>query len=137
MMKTFTFNKLIRDRVHAKMLQHKAKVRLKPVDSNKMLLHYFKAKIVEEALEVQASENNTELVSEIADVIETIYGLANALAIDLADIEAVRLAKHLDRGGFEQHIVVDTVSIGQQHPMYAYLLAHSDKYPEVEDACTS
>jgi len=130
-MKTFKFNKLIRDKLLQRMRDIGIKVNRNKNLGSKEVIQYFKAKIVEEAQEVFEAKTQAELIEEIADLTEVIQELLIKSKIDPLQVENARVAKKQAKGGFANAIVVNTVVIDSEHELAQYYSAHPDKYPEV------
>lgn len=88
-------------------------------------------KLFEESAEVAGAQNNTELMAELADVLEVIDALSAAHALDRGELEAMQQKKRESRGGFYKRVYVECA----HHPVgsfgEAYCLADPKKYPEV------
>ena len=97
-MRKFKFDKLIRDNMYKKMLKNGAQVICKPTKS-KEILSYYKAKLQEEAGEVNSAVNQQELLEELGDCLEVIYGLTDPLGIDFQQIDAIRKKKLAQEAG--------------------------------------
>ncbi len=131
--KTFKFDKLIRDNFYQKILKdNNVSFKLKNLSNNEELLDYFKLKITEEANEVAGADSKEHLIEELADCLEVIHGFAKILGLNFDDIETARQHKLIKRGGFSGGIVVDTISLTENHELAQYCLKYSDKYPEIE-----
>ena len=63
-----------------------------------------RAKLVEEAEEVQAAETVAEVVAELADVAEVMAALMEAYGIEPGQVRLARDAKRAERGGFEGRV---------------------------------
>ena len=86
-------------------------------------------KLIEEAHEVQAA-TAAELAEELADVLEVVIALAAAEGLDMAQIEALRLAKRAERGGFDDRVFNAAVEGRDDLPAVAYYLARPEAYPQ-------
>ncbi|MEP7023375.1 MAG: nucleoside triphosphate pyrophosphohydrolase [Actinomycetota bacterium] len=62
------------------------------------------AKLVEEVNEVLAADDK-DAPEELADVLEVVLALASDLGLDAGQLESLRLAKAVERGGFTNRIV--------------------------------
>ena len=62
-------------------------------------------KLDEELAEFHASRN----VEELADLIEVIYAVADALGADQEQLERIRVRKRAERGGFDEKILLKRV----------------------------
>jgi len=132
--KTFKLAKLIRDKTHQMLIDENLDFTLTTLESQTACIGYFKEKLLEEAFEVEAAHTEEELVLELADCLEVIYGFANALNMPYEKIEKERIRKRNLKGGFDQKIVVDTVTAPSENPWYTYYSDRPHKYPEVRMA---
>ncbi|MBU3161258.1 nucleoside triphosphate pyrophosphohydrolase [Clostridium frigoris] len=99
-----TYNKLVRDKI-----PEIIKVSGKPFD-----IHYAKKEEVFPLLERKLNEEVSEYLEaknleELADVMEVLFGLANALGYSEEDLINKRNEKKAERGGFEKGIVLEKV----------------------------
>ncbi|WP_426491289.1 nucleoside triphosphate pyrophosphohydrolase [Hymenobacter sp. 102] len=96
------YNKLIRDHIPAIITQsgRQCRTATMPADEYNQAL---RAKLVEEALEVQAARPE-ELLQELADVLEVVQALAATHGLALTTVEAMRQQRHQERGGFTQRL---------------------------------
>jgi predicted house-cleaning noncanonical NTP pyrophosphatase (MazG superfamily) len=65
------------------------------------------AKLLEELEELRAATTPDEQRWELADLAEVLHGLAHQLGQTWDDVEAARVAKRAERGGFEGGIWLD------------------------------
>jgi len=89
------------------------------------------AKLMEEAREAAAAESRADLVEELADLAEVVMALAAAHGIEPEEIEAKRLAKRAERGGFDGRVWNDAVAAPEGSPALDYYLARPQAYPQV------
>lgn len=89
------------------------------------------AKLVEEALEAEAATSADELLGELADLSEVMLALAAAHGLTPDDIEARRVAKREERGGFDDRVYNAAVEADEGLPAADYYLARPDQYPRV------
>ncbi|NNU78384.1 nucleoside triphosphate pyrophosphohydrolase [Clostridium estertheticum] len=99
-----TYNKLIRDKI-----PEIIKAAGKNFD-----VHYAKKEEVLPLLETKLNEEVSEYLEaknleELADVMEVLFGLANALGYSEEDLINKRNEKKEERGGFEKGIVLEKV----------------------------
>ena len=66
-------------------------------------------KLVEEAGEVGEASSDEEMMKEIGDVNEVILALISAFELDESEIEALRVMRKNERGGFEKHVFLESV----------------------------
>jgi predicted house-cleaning noncanonical NTP pyrophosphatase (MazG superfamily) len=138
MIRTFVFNKLIRDKMYEMMKSQGAKIEVIDIKSQKEAIGYFQSKLMEEAEEVSTANIIDEILEEMADCIEVINGFLKLLNISKDSLEAIRKKKYDERGGFEKPVMVGkiTVSSTETDPEYykffiQYCEKAKDKYPEV------
>ncbi|WP_125761507.1 nucleoside triphosphate pyrophosphohydrolase [Companilactobacillus hulinensis] len=65
-------------------------------------------KLVEEAKEVQASETRANLVEELGDLEEVMRAILEDASITYEEMDSIRQSKVMQRGKFEQKIVINT-----------------------------
>ncbi len=91
-----------------------------------------KEKLIEEANEVIEATSSEELIVELADLMEVMYAIAATKNFTPQDIEDARIAKRLEKGGFEERIFNAHTFVKADHPEMAYFRANSHKYPEIK-----
>jgi len=64
------------------------------------------AKIQEEAVEAAEATDDQHLVEELADVLEVVHALAAGLVGGLDNVEAARVRKRAERGGFDGRVLM-------------------------------
>jgi predicted house-cleaning noncanonical NTP pyrophosphatase (MazG superfamily) len=69
-----------------------------------LLIELLKAKAVEEALELQASPDQKNLLEELADILEIVRSIANVIKTPISEIEKIANMKREERGGFEEGV---------------------------------
>ncbi|MBU3172470.1 nucleoside triphosphate pyrophosphohydrolase [Clostridium estertheticum] len=99
-----TYNKLVRDKIPEI---------IKASDKN-FDIHYAKKEEILPLLERKLNEEVSEYLEaknleELADVMEVLFGLANALGYSQEDLINKRNEKKEERGGFEKGIVLEKV----------------------------
>lgn len=125
----FSCNKLGRD----KGLESFKKEGITPeyqILAGESLGYALKDKLIEEAHEVGEAESQAQLITELADVLEVIDGLCKAYGINYLDIMQVKQAKYQERGGFEQGLFIESLSMDDDNPKVYHFRASPDKYPE-------
>ena len=127
--KSFKLDKLVRDKLHQKMLDIGIDVTLKSVVNEDQLVCYFKNKILEEAHEVMEADSKRDIIEELADLQEVIYSITKLLDIKTEEVELVRKNKRDEKGGFDNAIIVDSVSLNSGHEFVEYYESNPKKYP--------
>ena len=130
-MRTFRFNKLVRDKIVARQQEEGGKPDYRVLE-DKEYLQALKAKILEEAQEMELS-NVEDLVSELADLQEVIDCMLEAIGKTKADVARVQTKKNAKAGSFKQKLFVDTVQVADDSKWIPYYLKNADRYPEVEE----
>lgn len=88
-----------------------------------------KEKLLEEALEVQNSLTDREMIEELADVFEVLYALVKSTGLTLQQVEEARLKKHKHKGGFEARTYLDTVEMEETNP-FLHQYSHKNIEPD-------
>ena len=123
----FKVGKLIRDRLPAIMRAQGLAVFERRLEEDEFRAA-LREKLLEEAAEAHAATAD-ELAGELADVLEVARALAGAYAIPWEEVEARRLAKQTERGGFGERIFNAAVEAADGLPAAAYYLARPTQYP--------
>jgi predicted house-cleaning noncanonical NTP pyrophosphatase (MazG superfamily) len=129
--KKFCVKKLVRDKTHERLAKQGI------VSHERILSHEeFKRslcdKLKEEAEEVVlVIENPREVASEIADVLEVLHAMVALQKIPWQEIEAIRLTKRSERGGFDSRVYSEYIEIDENNPKINYFKSQPDKYPEI------
>ena len=100
-----TYNKLVRDKIPAIIEATGAACETETL-SDADYLRLLDAKLDEELAEYRQDQN----IEELADLMEVIYACAKARGYTVAELESVRAEKAAKRGGFDQKILLKTVT---------------------------
>ena len=129
----FRVEKLIRDKLPAIMRAQGLTVHDRRLDDEAYRAALI-AKLTEEAAEASAAADDSKaLLEELADVTEVIVALLAAHGFTAAELEAVRLAKREQRGGFEDRVYNAAVSAPDGATALNYYIGRPD-YPEITDS---
>ena len=79
-MRKYPFNKLIRSKLPGRMVEEGVVVNSQKLEIEEYVAQ-LKQKIIEEANEVSEAKSREELITELADVLEVIYAIAESTAI--------------------------------------------------------
>jgi predicted house-cleaning noncanonical NTP pyrophosphatase (MazG superfamily) len=121
MMREYPFNKLIRSKLPARMEKEGVVVNAQTLEMEEYIAK-LKQKIIEEATEVSESTSHEELITELADVLEVIYAIAEASNISQAEIENVRIEKREINGHFKPEHYVHYIQVAHDnHKVIEYL----------------
>ena len=124
----FRVQKLIRDRLPSIMRAQGLKVFDRRLNDAEFVAA-LKDKLLEEAQEVGAAADKTDLIDELADVMEVIAALAEASGVPLQAVEERRQAKRDERGGFDERVFNAAVEARDGLPAAEYYLARPTQYP--------
>lgn len=124
----FKVQKLIRDRLPQMMRSQGLAVFDRRLGDEEFVAA-LKDKLLEEAQEAREATSPAELADELADVMEVILALTQASGLSLDEIEARRIAKRAERGGFDQRVFNAAVEAEDDLPAAVYYLARPSQYP--------
>ena len=122
----FKVGKLIRDRLPAMMRAQGLAVFERRLDDGEFL-DALKDKLLEEAAEVREAPP-AEIAGELADVLEVARALAEVHGIAWDEVEARRIAKRAERGGFDERVFNAAVEAQDGLPAAEYYLARPGQY---------
>jgi len=103
------YNKLIRDNIPSIIALEGKSCSIEQLDTDSFHVELRK-KLIEEALEVQNAISKTQLVGELADVLEIVETLMKEYGISELELEEKKLDKRLKNGGFEKKLFLVSVS---------------------------
>ena|SRR3990167_9142824 len=129
-MAKFVCNKLGRDNGLESFKSQNIKPVYKFLSGNE-LREALKNKLIEEAQEVRDAHDDTEMVAELADILEVIIGLCKSYEIDFKEVEKVKAEKCNDRGGFEKGLYIETLEMDETNPRVQHFRKSPNKYPEI------
>jgi predicted house-cleaning noncanonical NTP pyrophosphatase (MazG superfamily) len=125
----FRVDKLIRDKLPAMMRGQGLKVFTRRLDDAEFV-ERLRDKLVEEATEARGAAGRADLIDELADLTEVMLALAAASGIAPNEVEARRLAKRAERGGFDERVHNAAVEGEDGSVGVAYYLARPGQYPQ-------
>jgi len=99
------YNKLVRDDVPKNIYNRGEEVEV-AYFTGRDLIRLLKTKLLEEALEVQSSENDDSLCEELADMQEVIDALIEQVGKTKTYIQTIQEKKRKDSGGFKAGVVL-------------------------------
>lgn len=127
----FKFDKLIRDKILEMMRSNGCIVHDKKLEGTE-LIDALKNKLLEEAHEIAQTKSVDELKEELADLLEVVSAILSVHKLDLTEIEKIREAKKLQKGGFAQGIYVSSIEIDENNPEINRYLSKPNKYPKAK-----
>jgi predicted house-cleaning noncanonical NTP pyrophosphatase (MazG superfamily) len=100
-----TYDKLVRDKIPQAIEADGHTCRIEVLPPSEYVVE-LKRKLVEEAQEALGASTHDELLLELADLMEVIRSLSTATGVSPEALEAIRLRRHEERGGFEQRLLL-------------------------------
>ena len=100
------YNKLVRDRIPAIIQSEYRDCQTRRLTSTEYQTE-LKAKLVEEAREVQEASDRKAFIEELADLSEVLDAMMDFFEIDATEIQAVKDAKAQTRGRFKDRIFLE------------------------------
>lgn len=94
-----SYNKAIRDKIPEIIKNSGYSCNLKILPDEEFLIEIEK-KLVEEVSEYQKDKD----VTELADILEVIYRIAELKGVSKEELEKIRIAKNSERGSFEKNL---------------------------------
>lgn len=107
--KIYIFNKLIRDKMPELFQEEGSKIDVRELHDKIDFLNILYKKAQEELQELFAAQSFTEIVEECADVEEVLQTFKQIHGISQDQIEAARLVKQQQRGGYNRQLFLTTV----------------------------
>lgn len=129
-MRRFKFGKLVRDKI-VEGIKESGNTPVYYELNEEDYLEELKKKVSEEAVEIPVATDRQELLKELADVLEVIDNLAEALGSSREDLETIRTEKNKKAGSFKKRLYVDYVEVEDNSEWISYYLSSPDKYPEI------
>ena len=104
-MRKIIYNKLVRDRI-PEIIERSGKTCETELLSSEAYLQMLDKKLDEELLEYHKDQN----VEELADLLEVIYAVVKARGYSIEEVDQVRVEKRKERGGFDERILLKSVT---------------------------
>ena len=125
----FRCNKISRDKTLQRMADAQVITHYRHLQGPE-LAQALRAKLLEETHEVLTSTDRTELVAELADVLEVITAICDQQGISQAELLGVQAETKALRGGFSQGVFMEYIEMADDSPWVAHFRKQPDKYPE-------
>ena len=103
-MSVIKYSKLVRDRI-PEIIESSGKSCVCEVLSDEQYIEMLDAKLNEELAEYQESKS----MEELADLLEVMWTVARARGSSIEEVEAIRIEKAEERGGFEKKLLLKEV----------------------------
>lgn len=131
--KKFYVNKLVRDKAGEGVKKDGCvHVEWHTLDDNEDYLEALAEKMVEELEEVFDCESREEMIEEFADIEEVLAAFKALVEIKQSEVDEIRKKKKAEKGGYEGRAFIEYVDAKIGSPVYKYMVAKEEKYPEVE-----
>lgn len=129
--KRFKIEKLVRDNSGRVIEQRGDTVFERILTQDNEYLALLKEKLREESTEIINAQNKSELIEEIADVLEVMYAFASLYEFTMEDVEKKRIEKQATYGGFKGRVYAQWVEAHEGGQTYQKMMANPEKYPEI------
>ena len=103
-MSVIKYSKLVRDRI-PEIIESSGKSCVCEVLSDEQYIEMLDAKLNEELAEYQESKS----MEELADLLEVMWAVVRARGSSIEEVEAIRIEKAEERGGFEKKLLLKEV----------------------------
>lgn len=97
------YNKLIRNRIVEILENEGLNYNVRVLEEDEYLAE-IKKKLYEEVKEFEQTTNQTDALEELSDILELIHAALAVHKKSFEELEAVRLKKQRERGGFEKRL---------------------------------
>ena len=124
----FFYRKLVRDGTEA-IVTNCGGTSVTRTLSDSEFIEELKKKLVEESVEVIQEAGATEVMHELADLVDIIEHLKAAMNITTAQLDEIRAAKTEKRGGFDKRVYMESADLPEGSRTYEYLKTQPEKYP--------
>lgn len=101
-------NKLVRDNIPIIISTDHKTAKIRTLNDDEYL-KYLKLKLIEEAKEVNTTQNNVELKNELADILEVIEAILTFSQISIQEVVKSKENKALKNGKFNKRIFLESV----------------------------
>ncbi|MDQ5890174.1 MAG: hypothetical protein QG604_48 [Candidatus Dependentiae bacterium] len=127
----YKVEKLVRDKLLERMEKLNSFVKTR-ILGKEAYLKSLEAKLAEESEEVIKASSHKERVSELADVLEVVHAFAHAIGASMQEVEALRIEKYTERGGFYKGLYCEYVDVEEGSELHNYYQEASDRYEEIK-----
>lgn len=109
--KRFELNKLVRDKIVAMYEKEGVACTFTMLDDDGDFLEALTQKLIEELQEVFSSEDQEELIAELADFEEVLHEFKNFLKISQKEIDAAKAKKNEANGSFKKRLYIEHIDV--------------------------
>lgn len=103
------YDKLVRDKI-PEIIMKSGKACATEVLDDEKYAELLDQKLFEEMLEYHQDKS----VEELADIVEVIYAIVKSRGLSVEEFEKIRVSKADERGGFEQKILLKSVTYEEE-----------------------
>lgn len=130
-MKTFQFNKLVRDKIPTAIKSRGGIVAARQLSQKEYVKELIK-KLNEETSELEQNLPPTEVEEELADIVEVVTALQKALKISDFKLRSIRQKKNLKNGSFDKRLFINSIKVSDNDPWINHYRKKSNRYPEIK-----
>lgn len=131
-MPTFKLNKLVRDKLIAEYGKDGQLVKCRKLAVNEHKKELIR-KIIEETTEIDVNETPDKLISEIADIQQSLDDFMAICGIGQKQVLAKKQEKYDKKGGFKGGNFVDTIKLSDDDQWVNYYRKKPNIFPEISD----
>ena len=103
------YDKLVRDKIPEIIMKSGKACSTEVLDDEKYV-ELLDQKLFEEMLEYHQDKS----IEELADIVEVIYAIVKSRGLSVEEFEKIRVSKADERGGFEQKILLKSVTYEEE-----------------------
>ena len=103
------YDKLVRDKI-PEIIMNSGKACSTEVLDDERYIELLDQKLFEEMLEYHQDKS----IEELADIVEVIYAIVKFRGLSVEEFEKIRVSKADERGGFEQKILLKSVTYEEE-----------------------
>ncbi len=131
-MKTFQFNKLVRDKIPTAIKSRGGIVAARKLNQKEYVKELIK-KLSEETSELGRNLPPTEVAEELADIIEVVTALQKVFKVSDSKLQSIRQKKNLKNGAFDKRLFIDSIKVSDNDPWINHYRQNSNRYPEIKN----
>ena len=130
-MKTFQFNKLVRDKIPTAIKSRGGIVIVRKLNQKEYVKELVK-KLNEEAIELKPNLPSKQAVEEMADIAEVVAALQKVFKVSDTKLRSIRQNKNLKNGAFDKRLFIDRIQVSDTDPWLNHYRQNSNRYPEIK-----
>src|SRR3989338_9986662 len=130
-MKTFQFNKLVRDKIPDAIKNRGGIVIARKLTRKEYIWELVK-KLTEESTELNSSLSSQQAAEELVDIAEVVAALQKVFKVSDTKLRSIRQNKNLKNGAFDKRLFIDSVKVSDNDPWINHYRKNSNRYPEIK-----